>query len=126
MAVKVTFSGPAFDGRGQQVMNDIVEATTIAIGQHGEREVHANLRGSLRNPTGAYQQRITLYTSAGRGQVHDRQGVYGPWLEGTGSRNKTTRFKGYASFRRATQQLDRQAKEITERVIREHLAKLGG
>ena len=35
--------------------------------------------------------------------IHDRRIVYGPWLEGVSRRNQTTRFKGYHSFRRATQ-----------------------
>lgn len=35
--------------------------------------------------------------------------------EGVGSRNKTTRFKGYFVFRRISQRLDRQAKHIAER-----------
>jgi hypothetical protein len=47
--------------------------------------------------------------------------TYGPWLEGTGSRNETTRFKGYHGFRQAGQELDRQAKEIADRAMEPHV-----
>ncbi len=42
---------------------------------------------------------------------------YGPWLEGTGSRNLTTRFKGYHSFRLAGQQLSAESEVIAEQVL---------
>lgn len=37
--------------------------------------------------------------------------IYGPWLEGTSSRNETTRFKGYASFRKTVEWLSTQSKD---------------
>jgi len=42
------------------------------------------------------------------GVLDDSKVVYGPWLEGTGSRNTATRFKGYSSFRRTEQHLQSQ------------------
>ena len=56
--------------------------------------------------------------------VHDRRIIYGPWLEGVGSRNATTRFKGYSSFRRAFQELERQAPRLVEQDVRRLIAKL--
>ena len=44
--------------------------------------------------------------------------VYGPWLEGVGSRNATTRFKGYWAFRKATSALDHAIEEIGDRLFR--------
>jgi hypothetical protein len=38
--------------------------------------------------------------------VTNRLAVYGPWLEGTGSRNETTRFKGYHGMRLASELLE--------------------
>ena len=46
------------------------------------------------------------------GKLTDGNVLYGPWLEGTGSRNQTTRFKGYASFRRTGQWLEKEAPRI--------------
>jgi hypothetical protein len=40
--------------------------------------------------------------------------AYGPWLEGTGSRNQTTRFKGYHGYRLAAQELEAEAGVIAD------------
>lgn len=40
--------------------------------------------------------------------------MYGPWLEGTGSRNMTTRFKGYHGYRLAAGELDAEAEAIAD------------
>lgn len=124
MTVRVT--GPLFDGRGQQGLDDIAEETAFELGRAGEDMVLAGLDRTLRNPTGAYRSRITMYARGPQARVHDQMGIYGPWLEGTGSRNKTTRFKGYRNFRQATQYLDRLAADIANRVVRENIGKLGG
>lgn len=125
--VNVTFEGPLFDGRAQDAMPGIVDAVSGALGTEGERRVLAGLDATLRRPTGAYRSRITLYgPRAGQSRVHDRMGIYGPWLEGTGSRNRTTRFKGYRNFRTATQVLRRAAKPLAANVIDRHIHKLGG
>jgi hypothetical protein len=59
------------------------------------------------------------------GIVHDSNAIYGPWLEGTGSRNQTTRFKGYAMFRRTTQQLERESSGILQKRVQKSLGRLG-
>ena len=65
-----------------------------------------------------HQERRDMY-----GRIDDSGVVYGPWLEGTGSRNLTTRFKGYASFRRTHQFLDGKRPAVVQahvdRAIRE-------
>ena len=43
--------------------------------------------------------------------------MYGPWLEGTGSRNQSTRFKGYHGFRLAAQELDAEAEGIADAAL---------
>lgn len=50
--------------------------------------------------------------------------IYGPWLEGVGSRNASTRFKGYFMWRRTAQAMDRSgmlevARPIVDRAVRE-------
>jgi hypothetical protein len=125
--VDVTFEGPLFDGSAQAAMPGIVDAVAGAFGTEGQRRVLSGLDATLRRPTGAYRSRISLYgPSAGQSRVHDRMGIYGPWLEGTGSRNRTTRFKGYRNFRKATQDLQRAARPLAEEIISRHIHKLGG
>jgi hypothetical protein len=124
--VRVTMSGPLFDGRAQRAMRGITADIVERLAVEGERRWLAGLTATLRKPTGAYVSRIDHQSSATRSRVHDNRGIYGPWLEGTGSRNKTTRFKGYANARKATQQLEAGAPHLAEQVIREHLSELGG
>lgn len=125
--VNVTLEGPLFDGRAQDAMPGIVDAISGALGTEGERRVLAGLDATLRRPTDTYRSRISLYGPVGgQSRVHDRMGIYGPWLEGTGSRNRTTRFKGYRNFRTTTQTLQRAAKPLAQNVINRYIHKLGG
>lgn len=124
--VTVTFSGPLFDGRAQAAMPGIVAEVADKLGTEGKRRVLLGLDATLVRPTGAYRSRITKYANGGQARVHDNRGIYGPWLEGTGSRNRTTRFKGYRNFRTATQQLNRGARPLAENVIAQNIGKLGG
>jgi hypothetical protein len=50
--------------------------------------------------------------------------TYGPWLEGTGSRNETTRFKGYHGYRKAAQELDRVAGDLADVAIRPYVEEM--
>ena len=51
------------------------------------------------------------------GRIDDGNVVYGPWLEGTSSRNQTTRFKGYHSFQIVRQQLQNEMPAIMQAQI---------
>lgn len=105
----VTLSGPMFDARFGAARRQMEDEGLNRVGGQGLSDVHANLNTSIRNPTPYYETQITSERRGDEQVVHDRGVIYGPWLEGTGSRNQTTRFKGYASFRRAAQELDGQA-----------------
>jgi hypothetical protein len=125
--VNVTFSGPLFDGRAQKTMDDIVVSISRRLADEGKRRVLTGLDATLRKPTGAYRSRVATYVSGdGQARVHDNRGIYGPWLEGTGSRNRRTRFKGYRNWRTAAQQLRDGAKPLAQEIIRRNIAGLGG
>ncbi|MEU3161785.1 hypothetical protein ABZ753_30935 [Streptomyces griseoincarnatus] len=81
--------------------------------------IHTRLRQVLRHPTGYYQSKISVdRTGDGRYKIHDQRIIYGPWLEGTGSRNSpVTRFPGYFTFRRTKALLDRQAPQIARELL---------
>jgi len=122
----VSSSGPLFDGRFQAGMLEITAEIVDKLAVEGQRRWLAGLDATLRRPTGAYRSRIDHQSSATKARVHDNRVIYGPWLEGTGSRNKTTRFKGYANARRAAQLLDAGAVHLAEDVVRRNIGKLGG
>ena len=43
--------------------------------------------------------------------------IYGPWLEGDSARNATTRFKGYQTFRKTGQWLQKEAGPVTTKPV---------
>lgn len=126
MPEEVSTSGPFFDGRRDRIIKNFQENAEQAVAQQGENLVHQRLQGSIRVNRGVYESHIHTERQQDDLMVTDGGMVYGPWLEGTGSRNRTTRFKGYASFRLATQELDRQAAVIADKELQTAVAELNG
>ena len=123
MTLKMT--GPVFDGRAARAMGKLVDDATKEVADEGVQEVQDRLGSVLRNPTGFYSSRIkSKRLSKDRSTVHDSNVVYGPWLEGTSSRNQSTRFKGYATFRKVTQKLQRDVVKITRPVVKRQVRKM--
>lgn len=65
--------------------------------------------------TGHYRQNIHPKSQGLLGTISDGGVIYGPWLEGTGSRNQTTRFKGYGSFRKTAQFMRGKVREVLQK-----------
>lgn len=124
MTVKVTNSGPLFNGEAAKAVEDFQVAAENAVGDYVVNEIQSELGQVLKNPTGYYKSKIVTNRQADDSLVSDSGVVYGPWLEGVGSRNKSTRFKGYATFRRVTQRLKEQSGPIAERVLPKYLRRM--
>ncbi len=122
----VHVSGPLFDGRADAAVTAFLDDAKQAVAGQGSSNVHRNLDTSIRHPTPYYETQIMVERQGNDVVVHDRGVIYGPWLEGVGSRNRSTRFRGYFSFRRATQALRKQAPAIVERVLRRYLGRMNG
>lgn len=122
--VTVRRSGPLFDGRARQAVQSYARAAEKAVAQEGARMVRRRLHQVLRHPTGYYEGHVAAEMVNDRWEVNDDGVVYGPWLEGTGSRNRTTRFKGYATFRRTRALLDRQSAQIAQRELPRYLREM--
>lgn len=120
-----TLSGPLFSGEAGQVLDRMTEEIAREVGKVAEQDVRRRLGAVLRHPTGKYQRRIRAAESSGRVVVDDQRSVYGPWLEGTGSRNARSRFKGYATFRKTLQQVQAKSGAIAEQVVARTLGRLG-
>jgi|SRR5689334_745682 len=88
-------------------------------------QVKGNLHASLKHPTGFYESRVSIHRMQGDPVVSDGGVIYGPWLEGTGSRNSSTRFKGYWSFRRARSALEANKERIARGVLVKYLRRFG-
>lgn len=124
--VQVTARGPVFDGSAKHAVDAFLDEAKQELAAQGLSEVQHNLDQSIKFPTPYYETQVTVERQRDDWVVHDRGIIYGPWLEGTGSRNQTTRFKGYTAFRRATAQLQSRAGQIVEHVLRKYLPRMGG
>jgi len=89
----VTLSGPIFDGRHEGMGVQMVQAVRKTLAFASMEGWQEGLSHTLRHPTGAYQSRLNIEKRGDALVLNDLRSVYGPWLEGTGSRNSpVTRF----------------------------------
>lgn len=95
----------------------MVTAANELIAVEAYHRIHARLANVLQHPTGFYQSRIAIQRGTVGRTVWDSRVVYGGWLDGVDSRNKTTRFKGYRTFRLVKQQIDRDKARIVQPAI---------
>lgn len=110
--------GPMLNGRAAVAMHTYADEISYKVAAFAEDQVRARLPQVLQNPTGYYQSRISVDRSGTGYLVTDGGVVYGPWLEGVGSRNyPVTRFHGYATFRRTKALVDRKAPGIAEALL---------
>jgi hypothetical protein len=117
--VKVTAAGPLFDGRAANAVARYVDDARDTIAARGEELVLADLGMVLRHPTGYYESQIkSERVTADTDRVSDGGVVYGPWLEGVGSRNSpVTRFAGYGHWRRTKETLADEAPGIAAQLL---------
>lgn len=115
--IKATMHGPFFSLGAAPVVKAVSSAVREAVAE-GEHRVGLQLYPGHGFKLGHYKRSVHgEMQSSLHGRIHDSRVVYGPWLEGVSSRNQRTRFKGYAMFRNATQQLKRLAPQILKKHI---------
>lgn len=123
--IEINVSGPVFDGRAAAAAGEFCDRVVQDVAAQGYSDVMHNLEGSIRHPTPYYETQINVQGGGRRRVINDRGIIYGPWLEGVGSRNSpVTIFPGYHSFRRARQTLEGQAPALAERTLREFLPRM--
>ena len=126
LSLSVEIRGPLFTGAATKAAREAGDAAVDRVGAYALQEVQHNLDQSIRNPTPYYETQITFDRRGHDGIVWDRGVVYGAWLEGVGSRNRSTRFKGYRSFRRAHHSTEREAKRLAEEEVKRFIPRMGG
>lgn len=110
MEVVVNTAGPIFAGTASPMVTRYTQAGVQELADWADGEVHRVLGQVLRNPTGYYESQVTVNRVSGDNiAITDGGVVYGPWLEGISSRNAATRFKGYATFRRVAERVEKRA-----------------
>lgn len=138
----MTATGPLFaPGRAGKIIRDAAQgAVKEAIDKAGEH-LSEMLRprsggGVYKNPsevrpeqrsTGNFRNRVVASKRIGNltARIDDGNVIYGPWLEGVSSRNRTTHFKGYSMFRRTKQWIEKQRPKIVEAHMKKAVRDLG-
>lgn len=141
----VTLSGPWFDGEAGQLMKEAELSVRHAVSERGSVLVRMAFDAAIRVNTGRFISSGTIidssrtFSSPGGRRVYSMaidvpartdvvttsNATYGPWLEGAGSRNLTTRFKGYHGFRQAGQELNAQASQIAQDALEPYVRRMG-
>lgn len=124
LSFETTYTGPLFDGSLQAGIDSAVIEMTEEVAQHGVNLVRQRLHSVLQHPTGRYESSIQTERRMDTNLITDGGMVYGPWLEGVGSRNSTSRFKGYATFRQIGPEVERLSQQIAEATLEQHLGGL--
>ncbi len=123
----VIYVGPFWQSNNATT-NRFIHQAEGAIAREAVKKVHAFqslfFRYESSPPTGFAAANIKALDLGAGYLVTDSDIVYGPWLEGTSSRNTTTRFKGYAIFRRTARSIDNEAVRIAEPYIQRMCAAL--
>ena len=125
--IKVQQKGLIFQkSKTKAAANRMVIAANEALAQEGVNRVKARLKNVLKNPTGYYESRIAIERRATYRGITDSGVPYGGWLEGIDSRNATSRFKGYHTFRIVQESMKRDKERIAQPVVDRFVAELNG
>lgn len=118
---RTDYNGPLFDHRARRVFDDLRDELEEEAADFTLEHIQDTFHSHFKQPTGYYESRVTTRPTADGIIVWDGGWggpVYGPWLEGVGSRNATTRFKGYRAFRKAANALERHIEDLGDRIFR--------
>ena len=124
--MSVEFRGPFFATYAPLIVERHLWRMTERVADVGDARVEILHRAHFRRPRPVYWNKVHAKPRADYHVVTDGGVIYGAWLEGTGSRNETTRFKGYWSFRTATQSLRASVPVIVAPIVRDLCEELNG
>lgn len=127
MSIDVSFEGPIFDGRAARAMQDACHDARDDIAATAEERVLMGTSASFKTRTPYYETRVTTTRVTSEvSLVHDQGVVYGPWLEGVGSRNRARPgFPGYGHWRKAKDAIAARGPQIADIAVRRHLPEMG-
>lgn len=115
----MTVQGGLFDGGWDSGLDELTVDLVGAVSDTVLEQWRANLNSSIKVNRQRYigQTRVTRVDET-RAVVNDDTSVYGPWLEGQGSRNApVTRFEGYDSAREAAEKVSATVDEVGVPVV---------
>lgn len=119
-------SGPLADGTAAGILAEWLDASKRAAADYAVRQLRAVTMDRTGRGTGRYQSQIRVTLLAYNDVLVSDPVVYGPWLEGTSERNRSTRFKGYRLWRRARDATQAHAGQIAQDLLPPYLDRIGG
>lgn len=128
MSIDIEFRGPLFDGRAERAIEDACDDARDDIAAYAEERVLLGTSMNFKTRTPYYETRVTTTrVSSEVSQVDDQGVIYGPWLEGVGSRNsQRPGFPGYHFWRAAKQAVAVRGPQIAEAAVQRRLPEMGG
>jgi hypothetical protein len=128
LAVKVIVGalGPLADGSAPGIVHAWSDEVKKDIAAEGVNRLRSFAMNKSGRGTGHYQSEIQTSNLAYNDIRISDPVVYGPWLQGSSSRNQSTRFKGYRLWTKTAQLLQDDAVKIAEKRMPELINRLGG
>ena len=136
--ISIETRGPIPEERFDGIVLDYLEDAVGQVAQQGMSGVMGLLNERIKEPTPYYETQIRMERGGDVASgydsdvtpvaVHDREVIYGWWLEGIGSRNyPVTRFRGYHTFRETAAALDKGlAVRVAEVALKPYMPRLRG
>lgn len=124
--VTVKKSGPLFDGQADAAVARFTRDSTKVLTQVGADMVKLKYSARIRVNSGRFLGRITGEVTGTIGRIYTKYILYGYWLEGVGSQNATTRFKGYWAYRETHIELDAKSEQILQPLINKMIREMEG
>lgn len=137
IGMKVSTSGPVFSGEANRLLEKAAQEAVQELVEMGEQRLDEKLRPRPagvflsvqqaqrgKASTGNYRRNVHGMVKRLIGTITDGGVVYGPWLEGISRRNQTTRFKGYAQFRKTRDFLQGKSRKVLEKHIRRFVRRM--
>jgi hypothetical protein len=119
--ITTTMSGPMFEGSFASEMQRMTQEMDQKIGDDVVDAILARLGQVLQNPTGYYESQIKAHPEGEVVVVDDSGVIYGPWLEGVGSRNASTSFKGYSTFRTVAAEEQARVPSLADSIVTKYV-----
>lgn len=127
MPASVTCRGSLFDGSLERAVARGCEDARTDVGDFGVERVQERFDQVLRHDAweyragkripGTLRAAVQAKTEGDRVTVGNGDVIYQWWIEGVGSRNRITRFKGYFTFRKIMVVVRAETPHITRRII---------
>ena len=124
--MNLRLKGPVVEGRGPAIVKAMTEVALHELADYTRYEVLTQLDSVLQHPTGYYESQVKAEpVGPGVYSINDSGVIYGPWLEGVGSRNApVTKFEGYHTFRIVRGRMAQKARVIAEAAIARQMGML--